>query len=95
MKFQWDTSKASANLRKHGVAFIDAVAVFADPLARIFPDPDHSDAEERELIMGYDAAERLLIVSFTERYNDVRIISARRATTREAHAHEEHTTRRH
>lgn len=95
MQFQWDANKAEVNLRKHGVAFIDAVAVFADPLARIFPDPDHSDAEEREPIVGYDAAGRLLIVSFTERYNDVRIISARHAIARETHAHQENVTRNH
>jgi len=61
---------------------------FFDPLARIFPDPDHSEAEERELIVGYDAAARLLVVSFVERHGNVRIISARRATTNEAKAHE-------
>ena len=88
MQFEWDQRKASINARKHRVAFSDVVAVFFDPLARIFPDPEHSDTEERELIVGYDAADRLLVVSFVERHGNVRIISARRATTNEAKAHE-------
>lgn len=88
MQFEWDPRKAAVNLRKHRVAFADSVAVFADPLARIFADPDHSDAEHRELIIGCDSTRRLLVVSFTERGDNVRIISARRATTREIHAHE-------
>ncbi len=88
MQFKWDQRKASINARKHRVEFPDAVAVFFDPHARIFPDPDHSDTEEREIIVGYDAAARLLVVSFVERHGNVRIISARRATTNEANAHE-------
>ena len=90
MQFEWDQRKASANLRKHGVDFTDAVAVFFDPLARIFSDPDHSEVEERELVVGYDSAARLLYISFVERRGSVRIISARRATAREALAHEKH-----
>jgi uncharacterized DUF497 family protein len=90
MQFEWDQRKAATNLRKHGVAFTDAIAVFSDPLARIFPDPDHSEAEERELIVGYDSAARLLYVSFVERRGNVRIISVRRATSREASAHEKY-----
>ncbi len=88
MQFEWDQRKASINVRKHRVAFADAVAVFFDPLARIFPDPDHSDTEEREIITGADAAGRLLIVSFVERRGNVRIISARRANTNEVQAYE-------
>ena len=90
MQFEWDQRKASINVRKHRVAFADAVAVavFFDPLARIFPDPDHSDTEEREIIVGADAAARLLVVSFVERHGNVRIISARHANTNEAKAHE-------
>jgi uncharacterized DUF497 family protein len=91
MQFEWDQRKASANVRKHRVAFEDAIAVFSDPLARIFPDPDHSEVEERELIVGYDAAAHLLIVSFVERSDNVRVISARRATSKEVNAHEKNT----
>lgn len=90
MQFEWDQRKATANLRKHGVTFTDAIAVFSDPLARIFPEPDHSEVEERELIVGCDSAARLLYVSFVERHGNVRIISARRATAREASAHEKY-----
>lgn len=90
MQFEWDQRKAAANAHKHGVAFTDVIAVFADPLARIFPDPDHSEDEERELIVGYDSAARLLYASFVERHGIVRIISARRATAREASTHEKH-----
>lgn len=90
VQFEWDSHKAAVNVRKHRVAFADATSVFADPLARIFPDLDHSVVEARELIVGYAAAGRLLIVSFVERGDNVRIISARRATAREIHAHEEH-----
>ncbi len=90
MQFEWDPRKATTNLHKHGVAFADATSVFVDPLARIFDDPDHSTRQERELIIGYDLTGRLLIVSFAERGDNVRIISARRATAREIHAHEKH-----
>jgi hypothetical protein len=88
VQFEWDRSKAALNRRKHGIAFTDAATVFVDPLARIFTDPDHSEVEQRELIVGYDRTQRLLIVSFAERGDNVRIISARRATTREIHAYE-------
>jgi uncharacterized DUF497 family protein len=59
------------------VAFEEAVAVFADPLANIFDDPDHSDAERRELIIGHSARQRLLVVSFTDRGHRTRMIGAR------------------
>lgn len=91
MGFGWDSRKASTNLRRHGVAFVDAASVFADPLARIFADPDHSDQEQREPIVGRTTANRLLIVSFVERGDNVRIISARRATAGETHDYERHT----
>jgi uncharacterized DUF497 family protein len=90
MQFEWDQRKAAANLRKHGVAFTDAITAFSDPLARIFSDPDHSEVEERELLVGYDSATRLLYVSFVERHGNVRIISARRATARETSSHEKY-----
>lgn len=94
MQFEWDQRKASINLRKHDVAFADAIAVFADPRARTFPDPDHSEAEDRELVVGYDATDQLLIISFVERGENVRTISARRATAGETHAHEKNVKRR-
>jgi uncharacterized DUF497 family protein len=87
--FEWDESKARANQQKHGVTFDEAATVFADPLAAIFPDPDHSQDEVREIIVGHSERNRLLVVSFTERGEAVRIISARVATSRERQNHEE------
>lgn len=63
--------------------------MFADPLARIFDDPDHSHAEARELIVGHSAAQRLLVVSFVARRDSTRIISARNVTKRERRDYEE------
>lgn len=82
-------SKAEANVRKHDVDFLEASTVFADPLARILDDPDHSADESREIIVGHSMGQRLLIVSFTERGGRVRIISARAATRRERHDYEQ------
>jgi uncharacterized DUF497 family protein len=89
VNFEWDEAKAASNLEKHGVSFEEATAVFADPLYVDFFDPDHSDAEERYLIIGMSAAGRLLIVSYTERDDVVRIISARELTAVERRAYEE------
>ena len=89
-EFEWDAAKAERNARKHGVAFEEAVTVFADPLARIFDDPDHSSEEPRELIIGHSAKQRVAIVSFTEGPR-TRIISARKATKREPQDYEENT----
>jgi uncharacterized protein len=88
-EFEWDATKARENLKRHAVAFEEALTVFADPLARIFDDPDHSENERRELIVGHSAQQRLLVVSFTERQPRTRIISAREATTHERQAYEE------
>ena len=92
MQLEWDPRKDAANRRKHGIAFDEALTVFADPLARIFDDPDHSAGEAREIIVGHSARQRLLLVSFTERGGKVRIISARAATKRERKDYEENTT---
>lgn len=89
LQFEWDDAKAKANLKKHGVAFDEALSVFADPLARIFDDPDHSENEPRELIVGFSAKPRLLVVGFTERSGRVRLVHARRATKTERKRHEE------
>ena len=91
VEFEWDAAKAKANLQKHGVAFDEALTVFADPLARVFDDPDHSVDETRELVIGQSARNRVLVVCFIERDGRVRIINARRATTRERSNHEENT----
>jgi len=90
LKFDWDQGKAGSNLRKHKVGFDEASTVFADPLARIFYDQDHSTDETREIIVGHSVLGRLLLVSFTERDRDlVRIISARAATRNERKSYEE------
>lgn len=83
MQFQWDAQKANANRRKHGVTFEEAVTVFGDPLALTISDPQHSIGEARWLTMGISLSGRLLVVSYTERENSVRVISARLATRRE------------
>lgn len=88
-EFEWDDAKAKANLKKHGVPFAEALTVFVDPLARIFDDPDHSDTEVREIIVGYSTKPRLLVVGFTERSGRVRLIHARPATKAEQKRHEE------
>ena len=88
-EFEWDATKAKQNLKDHGVTFGEALTVFADPLARIFDDPDHSYDERRELIIGHSGQERLLIVSSTERGRRTRIVSARKTTKRERRDYEE------
>ena len=88
-EFEWDASKAEANLKSHGVSFEEALTVFADPLGKIFDDPDHSTGERRELIIGHSVEHRLVVVSFTERSSRTRIISAREATARERREYEE------
>ena len=87
--FEWDEEKARSNKAKHGVTFPEAASAFADPLAAIFSDPDHSADEIREILIGESERGRLLIVSFTERGEAIRIISARGATPTERKRHEE------
>lgn len=88
LQFEWDGGKAHRNATKHGVDFHEAATVFRDRLAAIFDDDWHSDEEYREIIVGYSAQNRLLVVIFTQRGESVRIISARKATRREVQAHE-------
>ena len=89
LKFEWDPRKAVSNLSKHGVSFQEALTAFGDPVARIFDDEDHSVEEQREIIIGHSAKERLLIVCFTAQEESVRIFSARKATSRERKEYEE------
>ena len=77
MEFEWDPQKAVKNLRKHGVSFNEAATVFDDPLSITVLDPDHSEDEERYIIVGMSKRGRLLIASHTERGNRIRIINAR------------------
>ncbi|HEV7240356.1 MAG TPA: BrnT family toxin [Thermoanaerobaculia bacterium] len=91
MQFSWDPRKAAANARKHGVTFEEALTVFRDPLARIHDDPDHSIGEWREIITGFSAPGRLILVSFTERGSVTRIINARAPDAAERRDYEEGT----
>jgi uncharacterized DUF497 family protein len=88
MRFEWDREKARRNHKKHKVLFDEAVTVFYDPLSATFPDPDHSDNEQRLITVGYSSQSRLLVVSHAERGRTIRIISARRATAHERKKHE-------
>jgi len=88
MKFTWDPLKADKNKEKHGVDFTEAATVFGDPLAGTFPDSDHSIGESRLITVGVSCAGRLLVVAHTESPEEVRIISARPATTHERKAYE-------
>ncbi len=87
--FEWDSEKAESNSRKHGVTFDEASTVFADPLSLLMLDPDHSDEEERFLVLGMSSMARILVVAFAERPPYTRLISARKATRMERASYEE------
>lgn len=89
MEFEWDRGKARANKRRHGVSFTEASEVFADTLSSTVSDPDHSEEEERFVIFGRSVDGKYLVVSFTERGDRIRIISARTMTRRERLAYEQ------
>ncbi len=86
LHFEWDDRKASSSARKHGVTFEEARSVFVDERARLIDDPDHSEDEERFVLLGLSSALRLLLVCHCYRSegNVIRIISARKATTKES-----------
>lgn len=81
LRFEWGPKKAVANLRKHSVSFDDAQTVFADENAKLIDDPDHSDEEDRFVLLGLSSSLRLLVVCHCYRSegNVIRIISARKA----------------
>ncbi len=89
IRFEWDPEKAKSNFKKHGVSFVEAATVFGDPLAGIRDDPDHSETEDRYIIIGMSQKFRVLVVIFTERNDAVRIISSRLATKNERKQYEE------
>ena len=88
MRFEWDPKKAKQNLKKHAVSFDEAVTVFYDSLSATFDDPDHSVGEHRYITIGFSSRDRLLVVGYTERGEDLRIINARPATAHERKRHE-------
>jgi uncharacterized DUF497 family protein len=85
LRFEWDPAKAAANLRKHGVAFNEAQTVFYDDHALLADDPDHSDAEDRFVLLGMSVRTRVLVVvhCYRESPDTIRLISARKATSHE------------
>ena len=87
LTFEWDSRKAAANLRKHGVSFEDAQSVFSDERARLIDDPDHSADEDRFVLLGLSSSMRLLVVAHCYRAggSTIRIISARKANRDEQH----------
>ena len=86
MRIVWDENKNQENIMKHHVSFEEAETVFFDPNGKLMNDPDHSDNEERFIILGLSKMLRLLVVCHCYRENDeiIRIITARKATKREA-----------
>jgi uncharacterized DUF497 family protein len=84
--FEWDDRKAAANVRKHGISFEEARSVFVDERAKLIGDPDHSEDEERFVLLGLSSSLRLLLVCHCYRSggNIIRIISARKATAGES-----------
>ena len=86
LQFEWDEVKAKANARKHGVTFEEARTVFFDEQAKLIDDPDHSEDEERFVILGLSSTPRLILVCHCYRKSGsmIRIISARKATNKES-----------
>ena len=90
MRFSWDKSKNESNIQKHGISFDEASSVFLDNFARIIDDPDHSVDEARFIIIGFSQTLRVLTVVYTDKSdNEIRIISARKATINERKQYQE------
>jgi uncharacterized DUF497 family protein len=91
LKFVWDEDKAASNERKHGISFEEAKSVFADDFARLIADPEHSDEEDRFVLLGVSVSLRILVVCHCYRHGDtIRIISARKADRSERRQYEDH-----
>jgi uncharacterized DUF497 family protein len=86
IRFELDANKAAANQRKHGVTFDEARTVFFDENAKLINDPDHSDDEDRFVMLGLSSNFRFVLVChcYREQGNVIRIISARKASTQES-----------
>jgi uncharacterized DUF497 family protein len=87
--FEWDENKAKANLKKHRVGFDETITVFTDPFSMTIHDPGHSADEQRYIDIGSSDKGRVLVVVYTERGSNIRIISCRRATPSERKLYEE------
>lgn len=85
LRFEWDPAKDRSNRRKHGVSFEEARTAFMDEHGRLMHDPDHSDAGDRFVLLGFSAGQRLLVVCHSYRADDdvIRIFSARKASRKE------------
>ncbi len=92
--FEWDPVKEKFNFLNHGVSFKEASHVFHDPLGITIYDPDHSEEEERFITIGYSTSGQLLMVSHTDRYDKIRIISVRKLTQTERKEYEEEIRKR-
>lgn len=90
LRFEWEPRKASANLKKHGICFEEAKSVFYDENAKLISDPDHSEDEDRFILLGVSHSLRVILVChcFRGKSNAVRIISARKATPKESKVYE-------
>jgi hypothetical protein len=95
LRFEWDPRKAAANLRKHGVSFEEARTVFLDENALLRPDEDHSDEEDRFVMLGLSGRMRTLVVCHCYRQEDevIRLISARKANSLERQQYEDRRMR--
>ena len=89
LTFKFDPDKAASNLKKHGVSFDEAVTVFDDPLSSTLPDDQHSDEEDRLIIVGLSSQRRLLFVVYTEIDSRIRLIGARPVTAAERDQYEQ------
>ena len=81
--FEWSLQKAAGNARKHGVSFAEAATCFGDPYSWVVHGPDHSEDEDRYVLLGMSTESQILVVAHTERGENIRIISARHADRRE------------
>ncbi len=90
LRFEWESRKASANLKKHGISFEEAKSVFYDERARLISDPDHSEDEDRFILLGLSYSLRVILVChcYRSKGNMIRIISARKASNTELKAYE-------
>ncbi len=90
LEFEWDPKKNSANIKKHGVSFEEAKTAFTDQFARLIVDPDHSESEDRFILLGTSIQSRLLVICHCIRTSDsIRLISARKADKQERNLYED------
>ena len=93
LEFEWDGIKSRKNITKHDITFEEATTVFGDPLSITIIDDLHSSHEERLITIGVSSKGKLLVVSHTDRYNKIRMISARNATNHERNNYEKKNPR--